>query len=66
MSKPLKGNINQVQYSWVSKCQQSSTVVYKFNHMCVHVQKNFKVQSQSNKFEKNSKNFQSPTSIKQG
>ena len=26
----------------VSKCQQSSTVVYKFNHMCVHVQKFFK------------------------
>ena len=68
------GNINQVQYSWVSRCQYSSTVVCKFNHMCVHVQekkqssnsintglkkiqKNFKIQLQSNKVEKISKNF---------
>ena len=38
MSKHLKGNVNQVQYNWVSKCQYSSMFVCKFNHMCVHVQ----------------------------
>ena len=50
-----RGNINQVQYSWVSKCQHSSTVVCKFNHMCVHVQE--KIQS-SNTINTGLKKFQ--------
>ena len=54
-----RGNINQVQYSWVSKCQQGSTVACKFNHMCVHAQE--KIQSSNTinaglkKFQKNFK-----------
>ena len=59
-----RGNINQVQYSWVSKCQQSSTVVCKFNHMCVHVQKKIsKFNHNQCRFEKISKNFQSPVQV---
>ena len=58
-------NINQVQYSWVSKCQHSSTVVCKFNHMYVHVQEKIsKSKHNQLKSEKISKIFQSPTSIK--
>ena len=63
-----RGNINQVQYSWVSKCQQGSTVACKFNLMCVHVQK--KIQSSNTinaglkKFQKNSKSNYNQTSLK--